>query len=67
MTIQFVDNDQLLLRHLNVEYDTAIHVPRLKERVEIKDRVWTVVRVTSVFHSDTFTTVPVVVVQLKKA
>ena len=66
MTIQFLDGEGLLLRQLNPEDGVRIHVPRINERVEIKDRIWNVYQVTSVFNS-TFTTVPTVVVHLKKA
>ena len=65
MTIQFLDGDGLLLRQLNVEDGVRIHVPRIKERVEIKDKMYNVNGVTSVFNGP-FTTVPTVVVQLKR-
>lgn len=65
MTIQFLANDGVLLRQLNVVDGVGIHVPRIKERVEIMGVIWTVTGVTSVFTS-AFTTVPTVVVHLTR-
>ena len=62
MTIEFY-SDGISLRRLR-DTDGPLHVPCLKEHVQIKDRTYRVVKVTTVIETD-WTTDPTIVVQLK--